>query len=264
MLSSRITAGLGLGLLLSPSAAFAGAWTLEAGTGQAIVAGTLSGADRAFDGAGTLRDIPHYGKFELQGLFEYGATDWFTVMVAPSLQHVDIGPPVDAQRTGLGYFEAGGRARLAHWDSWVFSAQATLRVPGTFDTTNPAAIGHNGVEADLRALVGYSFALGAFPAFVDVQLAQRFRSAGMPHEFRADATFGIQPAPRWLVLLQSFNVISEGAGELSPSYEYYKLQASVAYAFTANWSAQVGGFSTIAGRNALQENGVLVGAWYRY
>ena len=248
-------------VLAMPAAASAGAWTLPQGTGQAIVTATTSTSDRVFGIGGT----PRYDKTELQALIEYGFTDRFTAILDPGLQHIGISAPTDAQRTGLGYSELGGRYLLLQRDAWVLSGQATVRVPGTNETSNPAAIGYTGIETDLRALIGYSFTLGAMPAFVDLQLAQRFRAGAPPDELRFDATFGVRPAPRWLLLAQSFNVVSEGAG--SPpfaSYDYSKLQLSAVYSLTPALSLQVGGFSTFAGNNALQENGLILGAWYRF
>jgi hypothetical protein len=256
--------GIGLGVLVSPCAAFAGAWTLPQGSGQVVVTTTASTANSGFDGSG-LAPTARYNKLELQGLIEYGITDRLTVIADPGLQHVDIASPTDARRTGLGYTELGGRYRLLQVDSWVLSGQTTLRVPGTNDTSNPAAIGYTGVETDVRALVGYGFEIRAMPAFVDVQVAQHFRAGAPPNEFRADATFGVRVAPQWLLLAQSFNVISEGAGSaLFASYDYYKLQLSAVYSVTPSVSLQLGGFTTYAGRNALQENGMIFGAWYRY
>ena len=215
--------------------------------------------------AGTCNRLRAHSKVELQALFEYGVTNWVTFMMSPSLQHVDIAAPVDAQRTGLGYTDIGGRLLLWQGSSWVLSAQTTLRVPGTFDKSNPAAIGYTDPELDIRALFGYSFTAGAWPAFVDVQLAQRFRFDGPPDEFRADVTLGVRVDPRWLVLLQSFNVISEGAGTLGfSSYAYYKFQLSAVYAVTPAMSLQLGGFTTYAGHNALQENGVVLSGWYKF
>lgn len=260
----RLCVGVGLGVLVSPCAAFAGAWTLPEGSGQAVVTATTSTANSGFDGSG-LTPAPRYNKSELQGLIEYGITDRLTVIAAPGLQHVDIESPTDARRTGLGYTEFGGRYQLLQTDSWVLSGQTTMRVPGTNDTSNPAAIGYTGVETDVRGLIGYGFALRAMPAFVDLQVAQHFRAGAPPNEFRVDATFGLRVAPQWLLLAQSFNVISEGAGTAPfASYDYYKLQLSAVYSLTASLSLQLGGFTTDAGRNALQENGMIAGAWYRY
>jgi hypothetical protein len=254
----------GLGVLLSPCPAFAGAWTLPQGSGQAVVTATTSTANSEFDGSG-LTPTPRYNKSELEALIEYGITDRLTAIAAPGLQHVDIESPTDARRTGLGYSEFGGRYRLLQADSWVVSGQATVNVPGTNDTSNPAAIGYTGIETDVRGLIGYGFALSAMPAFVDLEVAQHFRAGAPPNEFRVDATFGLRVAPQWLLLAQSFNVISEGAGTAPfTSYDYYKFQLSAVYSLTASVSLQLGGFTTYAGRNALQENGGVFGVWYRF
>ena len=90
------------------------------------------------------------------------------------------------------------------------------------------------------------------PAFFDLQVAQRFRGGGAPGEFHADFTLGVRPAPRWLLLAQSFNVISEGAGSWGfPSYEYYKLQLSAVYASSRRpCRCRAAASPTYAGRNA--------------
>jgi hypothetical protein len=257
-----------LGLMMSPTAAFAGAWTLDAGQGQAIVTETFASSTKGFDGNGSTQPIARYNKDEMQALFEFGATNWLTLMLAPSLQHVDIAAPFEAARSGLGYTDVGARVRVGGGESWVFSLQSTLRVPGTFDQNNPAAVGYTDTEVDVRALLGYSFKAGAWPAFVDAQMAERFRlgGGGPPNEFRADFTLGVRPQDRWLVLLQSFNVISEGAGTLPvfPSYSYYKLQLSAVYEMSPKLSLQLGGYTTYWGQNALQENGLILGAWYKF
>jgi len=260
-----VASGVCVGLLLAPAAARAGAWTLPDGTGQATVTTTVSSAKRAFSPNGAMQSIGRYSKSEVQGWVDYGMSDRFTAIVAPGLQHVDIAAPNDSQRTGLGYSEFGGRYSLLQGTSWVLSGQTTLRVPGTNDIGNPAAIGYTGVETDVRALFGAAFPVYGMPAFVDLQLAQRFRAGAAPNEFRADVTFGIRPAEHWLLLAQSFNVISEDSG--SPPfarYEYFKVQLSAVYAFTPALSVQLGGFTTYAGRNALQENGAVFGVWYRF
>jgi hypothetical protein len=253
------------GLMGHTTAAFAGAWTLDQDKGELIVTATAMQASNAFTSGSTLQPIPRYSKDEAQALIEYGVTSWFTAMLGPSLQHVDIGEPYNASRTGIGYTDIGGRARIWSSESWVVSAQATVRIPGTYDKTNLAAIGYTDPEVDIRGLVGYSFKAGTMPSFVDVQVAQRFRLGGPPDEFRTDITFGIRPAEKWLLLAQSFNVISEGAGTWGfGSFAYHKFQVSAVYSLTASLSLQLGGYSTYWGRNALQENGLVVGAWHKF
>ncbi len=248
-----------------PGEVLAGAWTMEKGHGQVMVTATPSWADSVFTDARNVASATPYNKFELQGLFEYGLTDRLTAIVMPGFQHVSIDSPTNATRTGLGYTEVGARYRVLEGANWVLSGQGSVRLPGAFDTSNPAAIGYTGVEVDLRALGGMTFSMWNMPAYVDVQLAQRFRSAGPPNEFRADFTLGMRPVPQWLLLAQSFNVFSEGAGgPFFPSYDYHKLQLGVAYDLTPQWSLMAAAFTTFSGRNALQEDGATIGAWYRF
>jgi hypothetical protein len=227
--------------------------------------GSLSAANTAFDGSGALVAIPRYEKSELQAMIEYGVTDRLTLMAAPGLQQINIAAPIGAQRTGLGFSDFGARYRFLRGEDWVLSGQTTLRVPGTFEKSNPAAIGYTDPELDVRALFGYAFPTIPGPAFVDVQLAQRARFGAPPSEFRADVTFGLHPAADWLLLAQSFNVWSEGSGGPGfSSYDYYKFQLSAVYSVTPAWSLQLGGFTTYAGHNALQENGIIVGSWHKF
>jgi hypothetical protein len=254
-----------LSAALIPQPACAGAWLAPEGHGQIVVTGSASTATEAFGGDGSAKSTPRYSKTELQVLMEYGVTDWLTAIAIPSLQHVDIAAPTDASRTGAGNSEFGARGRIMQQDNWVLSAQGTVRVPGTFDNGNPAAIGYTGFDIDLRGLFGTSFVLGGLPAFADIQLAQRFRTGGPPSEARLDLSLGVRPAQQWLLLLQQFNVISEGSGRPPfTSNNYHKLQMSVVYDLAPQWSLQGGVFTTFAGRNALQENGLITGVWYRF
>jgi hypothetical protein len=261
----RLGGVLALSVMMSPTIAFGGAWTLDAGQGVAIVTVSPTESTRAFDGNGNLQPIPHYSKQEAQMLLEYGATNWLTLILAPSLQRIAIEPPVNAERAGFGYTDMGARVRLWSNNSWVVSAQTTFRLPGTYDKSNIAAIGYTDPEIDVRGLVGYSFKAGTLPAFIDVELAQRFRLGGPPDEFRTDTTLGIYPTDRWLVLLQNFTVNSEGPGTWGyGSYAYDKVQLSAVYALTPKVSLQFGGYSTYHGQNALQENGLIGAVWYKF
>jgi hypothetical protein len=249
-----------------PSTAWAGAWTLPEGIGQWLATITASTSTNSFGSNGGLAPTPRYDKEELSALIEYGFTDRLTGILNPGLQNIDIAAPISAERTGLGYTEFGARYGFVEEPTWVVSGQATLRVPGTNQTSNPAAIGYTDVEADIRALLGHNFAVVEMPAFFDVEVAERLRTAGAPSEFRVDGTLGVKIFPRWLLLVQSFNVVSEGAGNsiYGGSYDYEKLQLSALYTLAPNWWLQGGGFSTYAGRDALQENGLIFGVWHQF
>lgn len=261
--SSAIFPLAALALLTATGTVLAGAWTEPQGHGQVIVTTTASRADDAFDGGGHITPTPRYQKLESEALIEYGFTDRLTGIVGPGFQHIDIAAPTDAARTGAGYTELGARFRMFEGKDWVVSAQGLARIPGTSNTANPAAVGYTSMEFDARLLIGTNFTLAGRPSFANLELAQRFRD-GAPDEFRADATLGIAFAPRWTVVAQSFTVIAEGSSVLFPAYNYSKVQLSFVYALAKDWSVQLGGFSTVLGHNALQENGLVAGVGYRF
>ena len=68
-----------------------------------------------------------------------------------------------------------------------------------------------------------------------------------------------------MLILQSFNTISSGSSSPGfPGNRSHKLQVSVVYDFNRNWSAQIGAFTAIAGKNALLERGLVAGVWHRF
>lgn len=254
-----------LGVLALPPLAQAGAWTWPQDTAQVIATVTGSSSTNAFDNNANLISVPRYNKLDADVLLEYGLTNQLTLMLQSGLQHVDIAAPTDASRTGLDYTDVGARFQFWQADGWVLSAQALLELPGTTDQANPAATGYTDTEVDLRILLGKTFMLGTMPSFVDVEFAQRERGDGAPNEFRADGTFGVQILPAWLILAQSFNVVSEGSGSpVFNSYDYEKFQLSAVYSLTPTWALQGGGYTTYAGRNSIEENGLIFGVWHKF
>ena len=187
---------LGLALLCAPGAVWAGAWTMDEGHGQVITTMTYSVSTEGYDSSRNVVSIPRYRKFELEPLLEYGVTDRFTLMFGPMLQHIDIAAPVDATRTGAGYTDVGGRFRFWQNNGWVFSGQTLVRIPGTVDDRNPAAIGYTDAELDVRALFGKSFNIGPLESFIDLEPAQRFRAGDPPERvpLRRHVRRSLQPA----------------------------------------------------------------------
>lgn len=265
-LQSGISRCLAIGLLAAPGSSFAAAWTFDARHGQAIVTATPSRASEAFDTSRTLSKTTRYQKIDVQTLMEYGLTNRLTLILSPGLQHVEIGTGAGSRSGDPYYVEAGARYRFVKSGNWVLSGQTTVRWAGNSGgTANATPVDDTGTEIDIRGLFGYAFSFAHRPSFIDVQVGHRFRSGNEPDEVHADVTFGIRPSPKWLLLAQSFNVISEGAGRPGfPSYDYLKFQPSVVYQLTKRAALQVGGFTTFTGRHSIQENGVVLGAWYKF
>lgn len=262
-----------LGLVLLPAAvttggeARAGAWTLEGGRGQAIAQSAAVHSSSEFGPSSHLYDSRPYDKVEVTLVLEYGLTDWLTLIAAPQFLSVALGGADPSSYDGLGYTDVGGRVRLWQQENMVVSAQVVGRFSGTGGAQSAAAVGYEDPELDLRLLAGLSFTLWDRPAYLDAQLAQRMRFGDPPDELHLDLTLGVRLAERWQALAQSFNVVSEGAGEgpyFDASYAYYKLQLGAAYDWSAAMTLQASVVTTWLARNAPLENGLVFSALYRF
>lgn len=258
---------LTLMLLAVPAPLLAGAWTQEEGHGQVILQSSAAYSATEFGPSYDLYASRPYDKVEVTLVFEYAATDWLTLIAAPQFLYVSFGEPSPSSYTGPGYQDVGARMRLWRDEASVVSAQVVGRFPGTGNSQSAAAVGYEDPELDLRLLYGLSFTMFGKAAFLDVQLAQRMRFGPPPDELHLDVTLGWRVAERWQLLAQSFNVISEGAGTgpyFGDSYEYYKLQFGAAYDLSSAVTVQMSVVSTVFARNAPQENGVVLAAYYRF
>ncbi len=270
---SQRMAVMALGLVftgLAPGAvqhAHAGAWTMEEGKGQAILQTSIITSSQSFGPKSDIYSSRPFEKVEVNLVFEYGARDWLTLILAPQYLHVKLGEPDRSTYSGPGYIDAGARARLWQDETRVVSAQAVVRVSGTGNSSSAAATGNEDAELDLRLLGGFSFDLFGRASYLDVQVAERLRFGDPPDEFRLDATLGVRTAPRWQLLFQSFNVISQGAGKgpyFNRSYEYYKVQMGAAWDLNPTLTLQGAMVSTVFARNAPLEHGLVMSALYRF
>lgn len=270
-LSGALSAAVG-GLLLAatlhiaamPLPAQAGAWMLAPGEGQAIVTGTFTKGSRYVDALGRSLPVADYEKFELTSLVEYGLTERFTVFVKPSYNRVEIGPPDQAGYSGPGQSEIGARRRLPPSGPWVRSAQISAFFPGTAGRTDPAKAGNTDGAVDLRLLTGRGFDLFGWSSFVDAQGAARISLGDDPHEIRLDFTLGTRPHPRLLLLAQSFSTLGGGWALGVADAHSHKLQKSLVFDLTDDWSVQLGAVATVAGRETLRERGLLAAVWRRF
>ncbi len=245
----------------------AGAWTMPEGKGQVILQGSALSSSQSFGPKSDLYSSRPFEKVEVNLVFEYGWNDWLTLIAAPQFLYVHLGAPGSSTYSGPGYSDVGARVRLWQDDSRVFSAQSVLRISGTGHSSSAAAVGNEDAELDLRLLAGFSFNLFGRASYLDLAVAERLRFGDPPDEFRLDATLGVRTAPRWQLLLQSFNVVSQGAGKgpyFNRSYEYYKMQVGAAWEFTPTVTLQGSMVSTVFARNAPLENGMVLSAIYKF
>lgn len=225
-----------------------------------------SEGSRRFDKSGTALPAATFRKATAGGYLEYGLTSYLSLVAAPTLSRQN-GSGAENSITGSDSSAFGARLQVFSAPRTVVAVQALVQPPlggGGSAVGQIAAGGSRNFAVDLRMLVGRSFSLFGYPAFVDVEPGARLRAEPFPSEARLDLAFGVRPVPRLMILLQDFLAFAPARGPLIERSAYSKLQLTLVYDLTAVWSVQAGAFRTIAGRNAVRETGPLIGLWYRF
>ena len=160
----------------------------------------------------------------------------------------------------------GGRLALYQAPGSVVALQVLVQPPTRDESVDQEIVdgGARAFATDARLMLAKSFTLCGLPAFVEIDPGVRFRAAPFANEARIDATLGVRPWPRVLLLVQDFSSFAPPSGTLIERVDYSKLQLSAVYDVSKAWSVQVGGFRTFAGRNIVREIGPLAALWYRF
>ncbi|MGN6516326.1 MAG: hypothetical protein ACTHLR_10870 [Rhizomicrobium sp.] len=247
-----------------PGVAHAGAWTLPENVAQVISTSTVSSADKSYDAHGHATEPVRFRKSFMSIYTEYGWNDWLTLIAIPEYADaVSAFPGLKVQKARDFAISGGARVRLFD-GAGVFSLQAMARSAGAFEL-DTSFRQKPGEDFELRALYGTHFALFGRDGCLDVQIAQRWATGGRPDEVPVDVTLLYDVGWQTQVLLQNFNVISEGHGRPPfDAYRYHKLALSAVRHLWGRTSLQAGGFISPAGRNALEERGVFLSMWTRF
>ena len=271
LMGARVGAGcvLAIGLMAfwrRVRAALAGAWTLEAGRAGDRDRDRRAQASKVFDGNGNLQSHP---------ALQQGRAAGPDRIWRDQLVHRDVGALAAArrhrgarrraaQRPGLHRHRRHGSAAAAD-DSWVVSAQTTCAFPAP--STRP--IRPRSATPIRRSKCAACSVTVSRPAAGRPSSTCRWRSvfawAVRPTNFAPTSRSACGRCRDGCCSLQSFNVISEGAGALGfSSYSLPQAAAQRGLSLTPALSLQLGGFTTYSGRNALQENGLVLGGWYKF
>lgn len=248
-------------LLLNLAQAWPGAFVQEQGHGQVIV--TLS----AEQGVMATDFIPaRWRKIELSTYIEYGLTQRITLILAPALdfltQSGSHGHP-GAHALGGGPIVIGSRLRLFTWGEWIFSSEATIRLPAHTQKQAPW-LSPDGVGGrDTRLMAGRNFELMGYTGFFDAQIGMRTYNQRAPAEIHADVTLGVKFWPKITGMLQNF-VIYTLPTPLTQKQISNRIQPSLLWEFAPHWSLQGGVFVTIANKSTAREQGLVTAVWWRF
>ncbi len=223
-------------------------------------------AETRFGRGGRPLKTGRFSKQETAAQAERGLGDGLTLLAGATLRASSFAAPSGTNLAMAGVVSAGLRARLWSDDATVLALQGTLTAGGERSRPSRLRAFEPPAEAEMRLLVGRNFSLLDRPGFAEAQLGYRWRGGRNADELVIDATLGIRPLPRLLLLLQSFNAIA-----LQPDRRFdggrmrrHKLQPSLVWEISESWSLQVGAFATLAGRETLQERGLVAALWWRF
>jgi len=241
----------------------AGTFSPGEGQGQMIAGVGYVEAARSFDSTGKAVVEPAFRKLEAGAYFEYGLSDWVTLIVAPSLVHMSAGAPA-VSYSGSSESAIGAQFRLFGSQTQALSIQALVEPGIGRSVASPAFGDPNGWAGNIKLQFGQAFTLFDRPAFVDAGAGAEIYGGGWPDEGRFDATFGIRPWTYTLFLVQDFTRAAPEAGPAIPRIFATTLQLSLVQDLSARWSVQIGALRTLAGCNAARETGPVAALWMRF
>ena len=258
----------GILLFSYSSLAFAGAWTLDPNTRNVISTTIIDRADQVF-GPDIVGSNPNFSKFESGLYIEQGIAEGITLIGQSALQTVSFNNGVEqVSFNGFGNSSLGIRYGLSRSDKQVVSVELHGVVSAGGEDVPDGDLGRGGLSIDARILYGRNFKLAGKPGFLDVQLGIRPRLNSDPLEWRSDISAGVRLNDKLMVIGQSFYTQSNGTvrDPLDPVFatESLKGQLSLVYWAKPKLGLQFGAFTTLAGRNVVKEEALVLGIWQRY
>jgi hypothetical protein len=243
--------------LLTPSnSARAGAWPMRDGEGLAILKYEGQKTDEGFDPNGVEVSISPRRDETLSLYVEYGLTGRLTLQTKAA---VTRGHDNFVDYEGRGPLELGLRYALLHTDRSAVSLYLGAIKDGVGRNAGYAAPGQGGMDLEARLLAGTSRQWRGAQGFAEIQVA-RLKRSGLADETRIDATAGLRPTPRWLLMVQAYT----GEAESEPvQSRWRKREVSVTRDLGA-WSLQAGWRRTLSGRETPIDHGPVLAAWRRF
>jgi hypothetical protein len=258
---------LALAFAVLPAAARAAAWTLPRHHWEIISGAISSDATRSFDSGGDAAMPTRFQRLLVQNDIEWGFSDRLTLLVRTETAYAHTRNGTSAAVNAVdNAIEAGARFRLFQGlgilaDDDVLSLETTARTAGAFNFAYSANANASGRDAGFRLLYGSGFRFLNKNGFVNLEAGYRWLSHPRPDQMPIDLTAGLWLDRRWMVMLQSFNLVGGPATPPYVDFRTHKIEASTVVRLTHGLSLQAGAFFSPAGQNALDERGLCVSIW---
>ena len=226
---------------------------MEPGRTQVIAKYERTRADQGFDPDGVLVSVGHRRDELLSVFVEHGVTPRLTLQGKVG---VTRGHDRWVDYSGRGPVEAGVRWTVRRDDRSALAVYLGAGEAGAGRNAGYAAAGQGSLDLEARVLYGRSGVWKGREVFVDLQAA-RLKRQGLADETRFDATLGVRPAQKWLLLAQTYAGRTD-RGEVDA--RWVKSEISVVRE-VGDWRVQLGWRDTVQGREVVRDRGVVLGLW---
>jgi hypothetical protein len=256
---------IGFAFLALPRAQ-AGAWVMAKGEGQAITTLSLYHSDGGFDDQGQPVPVARYRRTEIATYLEYGLTDRLTVGFKPRYQWASTGAgTLRSEGRSLGDLDVLARRNLFTHGPWVGAVQGLVKFPA-YERSRLPAPGNGRREYELRLAMARNLEIVWPGDFIDAELAYRRGTRGLADQIRAEATIGLRPSSRLMILVKGYRTVSQGLGDGHPgsSYDLDKLELSGVLRLTRSVSLELGAVRDLSGQRVGLGHAVNVGLWLRF
>jgi len=254
------------------NSAQAGAWLQKADYLQLLFNYSYLSADKSFDTSGQKTSMTKFAKSEISPYVEYGFSEDWTIGGALSVQSLSNSTNnniADISSYKTSSAEIFARTYLAQGDDYVIAIEPRVKLPFNQSINiNPEGLAP---IPELKIAYGQNYSLiNDYDSFSDISLNYRLRNdADLADMVKFEASFGNRPFEETpvLFLTQAFyekSLASISIGENAGNYDLLKLQFSAAYEYDKNITLQAGYFNSIAGKNTVVGQGIIVSTWLSF
>jgi hypothetical protein len=134
--------------------------------------------------------------------------------------------------------------------------------PANFSSGARPELQSNGVDIDISALYGRNIITTPLKIFTTTEVGYRKKFSDSADHIRMDATVGIEPSDRFLVLFDFFSTVSiqnEDVG--GADFDIVKIQPSLLWRASRRWAFQAGMTEEVASRNISTGRTYFFGLW---
>ncbi len=247
--------------------AFSGAWNQRAGEGQVISTSSWAHASQIFDDDYKAVPLRGFTKTETRIYIEQGVTDWLTLVGNTGFQTLNFRDGDSRfDFDGLDDIEIGAQIGTYSREGLATSIRLSYIVDSQLDN-RAIDILPGGDQFEARALIGQSRETLLGDIFYDAQIAVRSEDFDKVDQTQAALTVGYKPTHRWLIMGQSYAIVSAEEfvdGFRVPEQMDVSSHLSIARQYRPGRYIQLGAGQTFLGRNIVKERSVFIGLWTEY